>query len=52
MYKKEVFASMVLKECERCILYGPGGKILMKGRVEVAGESKLSAKKGSLGRQM
>ena len=30
---------MVLKECERCILYGPGGKILMKGRVEVAGES-------------
>ena len=39
MYKKEVFASMVLKECERCILYGPGGKILMKGRVEVAGES-------------
>ena len=30
---------MVLKECERCILYGPGGKILMKGRVEAAGES-------------
>lgn len=30
---------MVLKECEKCILYGPGGKILAKGRVEAVGES-------------